>query len=211
MEITLHTPLSKWYVQTEDNDLNYWGLDYPPLTAYQSFVYGAVIAQIEPEAVALHTSRGYETYSSRLLMRWSALVSDLVFMLPGVSLFVYAFYASSHGVEATAGGGRSAGEKGMNERRRRYSGGEPFAMVVWALASLALSPAPILIDHGHFQYNGISLGLVAVWEVTLVHTHAAHVCPDSAASSLSHPRNKRHTAQRASCVCFDWKREIEAR
>ena len=53
MEITLHAPLSSWYVHTADNDLKYWGLDYPPLTAYQSYLYGAVIAAVEPEAVAL--------------------------------------------------------------------------------------------------------------------------------------------------------------
>ena len=35
------------------------------------------------------------------------------------------------------------------------------ARMTWAIALLALSPAPILVDHGHFQYNGISLGCVA--------------------------------------------------
>ena len=34
MEITIHTPLREWYVGTTHNDLGYWGLDYPPLTAY---------------------------------------------------------------------------------------------------------------------------------------------------------------------------------
>ena len=38
MEITIHTPLREWYVDTKANDLQYWGLDYPPLTAYQSWL-----------------------------------------------------------------------------------------------------------------------------------------------------------------------------
>lgn len=138
MEITLHTPLSEWYVHTKDNDLKYWGLDYPPLTAFQSYLYGAVVAAIEPEAVALGASRGYETPSSRLLMRWSAVASDLVFLLPGVVAFVYAFYG-----------------------KRSPSFRESPTRLTWAIALLTLSPAPILIDHGHFQYNGISLGCVA--------------------------------------------------
>lgn len=36
MELTIHLPLTKWYFY----DLQYWGLDYPPLTAYHSWVLG---------------------------------------------------------------------------------------------------------------------------------------------------------------------------
>ena len=36
MEITSHLPISKWYLY----DLQYWGLDYPPLTAYHSWLLG---------------------------------------------------------------------------------------------------------------------------------------------------------------------------
>ena len=36
LEITLHLPTSLWYKY----DLQYWGLDYPPLTAYHSWLLG---------------------------------------------------------------------------------------------------------------------------------------------------------------------------
>ena len=36
MEITTHLPVSQWYF----HDLEWWGLDYPPLTAYHSWVLG---------------------------------------------------------------------------------------------------------------------------------------------------------------------------
>jgi alpha-1,3-glucosyltransferase len=36
MEITTHLPMSMWYFY----DLPYWGLDYPPLTAYHSWICG---------------------------------------------------------------------------------------------------------------------------------------------------------------------------
>ena len=42
MEVTLHTPLADWYRHTADNNLSYWGLDYPPLTAYHSRLMGVV-------------------------------------------------------------------------------------------------------------------------------------------------------------------------
>lgn len=36
MELTIHLPTFKWYTY----DLQYWGLDYPPLTAYHSWLSG---------------------------------------------------------------------------------------------------------------------------------------------------------------------------
>lgn len=36
MELTNHLPLRQWYKY----DLQYWGLDYPPLTAYHSWLCG---------------------------------------------------------------------------------------------------------------------------------------------------------------------------
>lgn len=40
MEITLHVPLKDWYRNTGTNDLKYWGLDYPPLSAYWAYITG---------------------------------------------------------------------------------------------------------------------------------------------------------------------------
>jgi alpha-1,3-glucosyltransferase len=40
MEITVNLPTHDWYRNTTDNNLQYWGLDYPPLTAYVSWFFG---------------------------------------------------------------------------------------------------------------------------------------------------------------------------
>ena len=51
MEITLHLPVEKWYFY----DLQYWGLDYPPLTAYVSWVCGVmcVFRKLQPSSYSL--------------------------------------------------------------------------------------------------------------------------------------------------------------
>lgn len=86
----------------------------------------------EPEAVALTTSRGYESTSSRTLLRWTVLISDLLVFLPAALLVVRAFApASSHSPRAR----------------------------VALLCAILMQPAAVVIDHGHFQYNCISLGL----------------------------------------------------
>ena len=40
MELTQNLPVADWYRGTADNDLQYWGLDYPPLTAYLAKIHG---------------------------------------------------------------------------------------------------------------------------------------------------------------------------
>ncbi|KAK9833048.1 hypothetical protein WJX74_005586 [Apatococcus lobatus] len=132
METTLHTPMLEWYQETPDNPLSYWGLDYPPLSAYQSWLCGKVLDFFEPEAVALKSSRGYETQSSKVLMRWTVLAFDLLVYFPAMLACVAVF-----------------GARRPPEQR------------LWLLAATLLQPALLLIDHGHFQYNCISLGLAA--------------------------------------------------
>lgn len=131
MEITLNLPAKEWYRNSTTNDLNYWGLDYPPLTAYQSYVHGLFLRIFHPESVSLFTSRGHESYFGKLLMRWTVLSSDILFLFPAVFCFVVVYYTG---------------------RGRRSD-------IAWLIAMILLNPCLILIDHGHFQYNCISLGL----------------------------------------------------
>ena len=41
-EVTVNLPLASWYANGTDNDLLYWGLDYPPITAYHAWTLGKV-------------------------------------------------------------------------------------------------------------------------------------------------------------------------
>ncbi|XP_012733523.2 dolichyl pyrophosphate Man9GlcNAc2 alpha-1,3-glucosyltransferase [Fundulus heteroclitus] len=133
-EVTYNLPLQQWYFNTSDNDLNYWGLDYPPLTAYHSWLCAYVANIINPEWVELHRSRGYESPAHKLFMRTTVLVTDVLIYIPAVVF--YCLYLT----------GGSA--------KKRVS----------LLLSVLLYPGLILIDYGHFQYNGVSLGF-ALWGV----------------------------------------------
>lgn len=42
MELTIHLPISQWYFY----DLDWWGLDYPPLTAYHSWFLGKLYVTV---------------------------------------------------------------------------------------------------------------------------------------------------------------------
>ncbi|XVF37657.1 hypothetical protein REPUB_Repub20aG0028500 [Reevesia pubescens] len=70
----------------------------------------------------------------KLLMRWTVLSSDVLIFFPAVLYFVLVYRSMRFGM----------GQK--ND-------------VAWHVAMILLNPCLILIDHGHFQYNCISLGL----------------------------------------------------
>ncbi|XP_015234132.1 PREDICTED: dolichyl pyrophosphate Man9GlcNAc2 alpha-1,3-glucosyltransferase isoform X1 [Cyprinodon variegatus] len=133
-EVTYNLPLQQWYFNTTDNDLNYWGLDYPPLTAYHSWLCAYVAKLINPEWVELHRSRGFESPAHKLFMRATVLVTDVLIYIPAVVL--YSFFLTG----------------GSTKKR------------VSVLLSILLYPGLILIDYGHFQYNGVSLGF-ALWGI----------------------------------------------
>ncbi|KAL6498137.1 hypothetical protein OROGR_028534 [Orobanche gracilis] len=68
MEITVNLLVKEWYHNSTENDLRYWGLDYPPLTAYQSYFHGILLKYFDPASITLVTSRGYESYFGRVLL-----------------------------------------------------------------------------------------------------------------------------------------------
>ena len=122
MELTIHLPIGDWYWY----DLGYWGLDYPPLTAYVSWICGwASHYIVGPESVALETSRGIEDPNHKAFMRATVLVLDLL-------VYGYAVWKVGY-------------------RGNRKS--------LWTILMALCQPAILLIDHGHFQYNTVALGL----------------------------------------------------
>ncbi|TMS33653.1 hypothetical protein L596_001370 [Steinernema carpocapsae] len=84
MEITTELPLAEWYANSPSNNLSYWGLDYPPLTAYHSYVVGRISHFINPSWTALNTSRGITDEHHKLFMRLSVIVTNVLFYLPAL-------------------------------------------------------------------------------------------------------------------------------
>ncbi|KFY26053.1 hypothetical protein V493_04297 [Pseudogymnoascus sp. VKM F-4281 (FW-2241)] len=137
MEITTQLPISQWYF----HDLEWWGLDYPPLTAYHSWVFGKIGSYIDPKWFLLHTSRGLEDDTLKVFMRASVIISEYLVYIPAAVIFV--------------------------RRYSRLQGVQTWDASV-ALVAILLQPATILIDHVHFQYNTVMLGLVLACASSIV-------------------------------------------
>ncbi|CAN8062741.1 unnamed protein product [Agarophyton chilense] len=152
MEITLNLPARDWYRNTTDNDLTYWGLDYPPLSAYLSRMTGWFIAAADPAAVALYESRGYETEISRAAMRFSVIITDVLVFFPSLFLLLSIVYHDNNGIAY------SSLQYGMDIGR--------------SLAFCLTLPAVLMIDHAHFQYNNIYARWI--WVATVMSIVAAY-------------------------------------
>lgn len=136
-EITVNFPIKEWYENSTDNDLLYWGLDYPPLTAYHSYILGKFAGFIDPAYVELHKSRGISTEEHKMFMRWTVIVADLLIYIPAVILACNAVFYNL-----------------LNQSTQKVH-------LLYLIVAL-MYPGQILIDNGHFQYNNISLGLTAM-------------------------------------------------
>ncbi|KFX89816.1 hypothetical protein V490_06797 [Pseudogymnoascus sp. VKM F-3557] len=137
MEITTQLPISQWYF----HDLEWWGLDYPPLTAYHSWIFGKIGSYIDPKWFLLHTSRGLEDENLKVFMRATVVISEYLVYIPAAVIFV--------------------------RRYSRLQGVQTWDASV-ALVAILLQPATILIDHVHFQYNTVMLGFVLACASSIV-------------------------------------------
>ncbi|KAF2088228.1 glycosyltransferase family 57 protein [Saccharata proteae CBS 121410] len=129
LEVTTNLPVSQWYF----HDLEWWGLDYPPLTAYHSWLLGKIGQFIEPSWFALYTSRGLDDPTLKVFMRATVFVSEYLVYIPAVVICL---------------------------RRLAHLDGVNTWEASIALVAVLMQPASILIDHGHFQYNTVMLGFV---------------------------------------------------
>lgn len=132
-EVTVNLDVGEWYTNSSNNDLMYWGLDYPPLTAYHSYLVGQIGKAIDPEFVALHKSRGIQSPEHKRFMRSTVVFADVLIYLPAI-LFV------------------------CLSLDKIFPGQDTLFLLTLAMAY----PGQFLIDNGHFQYNNISLGLAAI-------------------------------------------------
>ncbi|KAH8410585.1 hypothetical protein KR009_005694 [Drosophila setifemur] len=131
-EVTVNLEIGEWYTNSSNNDLMYWGLDYPPLTSYHSLLVGHIGKVMDPCFVELHKSRGFQSKEHKRFMRSTVMAADVLIYLPAL-LFVCLCIDKTF-----------------------QSQDKPFLFTI-----LMAYPGQILIDNGHFQYNNISLGLAA--------------------------------------------------
>jgi alpha-1,3-glucosyltransferase len=127
----------------------YWGLDYPPLTAYVSWGFGKISQYIYPELVNLHTSKGHESKTGKTFMRVSVLMCDIMILFPAFIYLLKLLLVTTY-------------PKSLQQLNHNQ-------IYNYNLLICLLCPALILIDHGHFQYNCVSIGFALLGALSILH------------------------------------------
>jgi len=125
--------------------------------------------------VALGKSHGYESADSKRFMRHSVIVADLL----GEASSAQAPFRLSNNMWSPKVSQNytvcpTVLVPAMLACRKVFSGGDSAKGDLMLLGAL-MNPALLLIDHGHFQYNSISLGLAVSFLIPWCSAHQSRV------------------------------------
>ncbi|KAL6929527.1 hypothetical protein ACO0SA_000930 [Hanseniaspora valbyensis] len=158
LELTLNLPMRDWYFY----DLQYWGLDYPILTAYHSLLLGYMGDYLfggkSRGWFDLDRSRGNEDPNLKSFMRFTVCLTDMIVYIPAVIWFSkkYAKLTNDHSTKSNT---KERKLQSLSYQSRTLSHLNQMSHFFNSIIIL-LQPSLLIIDHGHFQYNGCMLGLV---------------------------------------------------
>ncbi|XP_074593424.1 ALG6/ALG8 family glucosyltransferase xit [Brevipalpus obovatus] len=134
LAITYSKPLSQWYTESTSK----WTLDYPPLFAWFEFALSQFAVYFDPEMLKI-SSTGYISYYTILFQRLTVNITDFV--------YVYAAYQWIKIMKLS--------KKVSNIKVR-----DELYHPSFILSFLFLwNPGLLIIDHMHFQYNGLLSGI----------------------------------------------------
>ncbi|MBW0497673.1 hypothetical protein O181_037388 [Austropuccinia psidii MF-1] len=161
MALTVKVNTLQWY----SFDLKYWGLDYPPLTAYHSWIIGHIAKLVNPIFVSLKppssdlTGWGEIHQSLKYFLRLTVIFSELLIWIPIVSIYHLITFNSF-----------TPSSKFNHQRQTFRLTNTNWKNAMYSILFILLNPNIILIDNGHFQFNSVMLGLTLA-SLTCFHTN----------------------------------------
>ncbi|BES97479.1 Asparagine-linked glycosylation 8, alpha-1,3-glucosyltransferase homolog (S. cerevisiae) [Nesidiocoris tenuis] len=135
LAMTHSLPLNQWYV----NDTSIWTLDYPPFFAWFEYFWSLAARLVDPEML-LVSNLNYDSRATVFFQRSTVIISDIVLALGAKKL---SHYLCAHPLR-----------KSSNQNHKWFSPSTVFLCLSLCNAGL------LMVDHVHFQYNGILTGLL---------------------------------------------------
>ncbi|GIM08742.1 hypothetical protein Vretimale_12732 [Volvox reticuliferus] len=188
LAITHSLPISKWYIE----ETSEWTLDYPPFFAWFEWALSQIARFVDP-AMLVVQNLGHASGRTVMFQRFSVIVTDVVLLAAAYALARDVSSDDSlssrggdgkskpkklqgPGAQATGSAdettpspttisnsvssGRSRGNS--STRSDRSDSGMQRSIVLFFL--LSCNAGLLLVDHVHFQYNGVMIGLL-LWSL----------------------------------------------
>lgn len=144
MAITYNLPIKQWYFDT----LSEWTLDYPPLFAAFEFLLAIVAHLLNLETTLKLSETGIRDESTIIYQKTSVIISDII--------YYYAIYKLCQSLSSKSEG------QSLTDSICRPDKESGIALL------LLLQPGLLMVDHIHFQYNGLLSGVLLLAIASLV-------------------------------------------
>lgn len=181
LSITYNLPIKQWFFDTTSQ----WTLDYPPLFAFFEYLLAFIASFFLDQSDLRLCSSPVRNKNIKLFQKISVIVCD--------SIYYYAVYQTCNALQVSLD--KSTNEQiqnpktGNNKQAKKIKNGDEIAVRRQDLIEvfskpqnsstvallLLFQPGLIIIDHIHFQYNGLLSGffLMSIAEVVRNrHVHA---------------------------------------
>ena len=150
MALTQHLPIHAWYFDHTSK----WTLDYPPFFAYFEWALSQIAIQVDPNIVTL-SAKPLVTTNILLFQRGSVIVCDLLLLIATVKYLEF-----DSDVDAKEVSRRKKDDDAISSSAPSPSLPLSPRKKTFAFSLIALNAGLFLIDHIHFQYNGLLIGLL---------------------------------------------------
>lgn len=138
LAITNKLPLSKWYVEATSE----WTLDYPPLFAWFEYLLSHFAPLFDKNILTI-SSTAYFSDETLIFQRSTVIITDLVYL-----------YAAYQWIKII-----SSSDDSVIDLRYELKD-HWFNQALFLSIMLVFSPGLLLVDHIHFQYNGLLSGIL---------------------------------------------------
>ena len=152
LALTHSLPLSKWYFEAT----SIWTLDYPPFFAYFEWMLAKIAVKLVPEIVVI-SAQSVVSHNIVLFQRCSVMFTDLLLF------WATARYLDGEEQEMIMLVQRKKENNAKSKIRNEST--VPYKETTWKRLSVVfglviLNAGLLLVDHIHFQYNGMLIGLL---------------------------------------------------
>jgi alpha-1,3-glucosyltransferase len=131
LAVTGTLPMRRWYVDATSE----WTLDYPPLFAHFERALALVARLVDPDMLRVQ-KHPYVSFACVVFQRCTVIAADSV-------LAVGTWWCAASGIPS-----------GNKKSSAKVSRAVPLATFL-----VLFSPGLLMVDHVHFQYNGVGLGI----------------------------------------------------